>query len=157
MVADEIQSKSESEFPTVGDPQIDREHRALIICLRKLIKAARQSGRNPEFHELLSTFGLALMEHFDHEAQLMEKLGMPDELLQPHLQAHQEIIEQYAALNFALMTESAPCWTKTLKQFHSWVCGHIRAHDLKIRPFIVPPFSNPPQDVAWTGTSLDQQ
>lgn len=122
--------------PQIGNSQIDHEHDQLMYCLQKLRQFSGSQTCRDDFFDLLSQLGEELSGHYANEEALMTSLGMPENLLTPHIHAHKKIIEQYTELNFDLMSGKQFDTEQLILVVHKWIVEHIMAYDMKIKPFI---------------------
>ena len=63
---------------------------------------------------------------------------MPAAQVQEHLEAHKEILSQYAGLNFELMTHH-PQRADVLRMIGAWIILHIELYDLSIKDYLPMP------------------
>ena len=63
---------------------------------------------------------------------------MPIAQVQEHLEAHIEIICQFAELNLELMYHN-PLRADVLQMIGDWVTNHIRLHDLLLKNYLPTP------------------
>lgn len=124
----------------IGVPAIDSEHRKLFDRLDRLIADPKAPPESEAFSSVLSELGMMLLEHFRLEETQFQALGMPQDLVRDHLQAHTEIIDQYTQLNLDLMHGKSVDRTEALRMIQGWVLGHVAHHDLLIKDYL----PNPP-------------
>lgn len=122
--------------PQIGNSQIDHEHEQLIFHVQKLRQLSGSQICRDEFFDMLSQLGRELSGHYANEEALMTSLGMPENLLAPHVRAHKKIIEQYTELNIDLMNGKQFDTEQLIQMVHKWIVEHIMAYDMKIKPFI---------------------
>ncbi len=120
----------------IGLPPIDRDHVALVKQLDRLNshKEAHPGGETGS--EVRSQLGHQINAHFDCEEEILRTCGMPPELVLAHIQAHTEIIEQYARLNLDLMAGKYCSREDALSLVRSWIVGHVLNHDVKISEYL---------------------
>jgi hemerythrin-like metal-binding protein len=111
---------------------LDREHQALVKSLDCVIQNLEANPLSENVREILSRIGGQLIDHFESEEKVIKGLGMPDDAVARHIDAHIAIIEQITRLSIALMkgeTISRDALIATLKR---WIVDHLSEHDLKI-------------------------
>ena len=124
----------------IGLPAIDREHHALLSHLNRLIENP-QLPASESFVDVLTCLGGAIDAHFRSEEKILGACGMPAAEVEQHVQAHTEILEQYADLNYGLMTGENVSRPDVLMMIHHWIIGHLLQHDLRIRDFLPVPLA----------------
>ena len=128
----------------IGVPAIESEYRQLFDRLDRLIADPTAPPDSEAFSALLSELGMMLLEHFRQEETQFQALGMPQDLVRGHIQAHTEIIDQYAQLNLDLMHGKSVDRTEALRMIQGWVLGHVAHHDLLITDYLPKPPSADP-------------
>ena len=124
-----------------GQPQIDREHRALFDTANALIDAAlRDEGPEPVCAALASLLGEA-EQHFAHEEALLDAARYPD--LQAHRQAHAELLQRSRALLAQARTGRAAFGEVVEFAARDLVLRHLLAADLAYFPIFAGP-ADPP-------------
>ena len=119
----------------IGVPSIDREHHALVSQLNRLIDDARADTGSAAFSEVLSQLGRQINAHFDSEEGVLRSCGMPIDEVAEHIQAHNEIIDQYATLNLDLMQGRQISRAGVLLMIKGWIVDHLLQYDTKIRKY----------------------
>lgn len=120
----------------VGIPSIDAEHRQLICELNRLMRAPQNSATSEPFSENISRIGQIIIEHFQHEEEILGKHGLDHDEIVRHVSAHNRIIEQFTQLQFDLMSGKAINCDEVLAMIRSWIVTHLVSYDLKLRPEI---------------------
>ena len=123
----------------IGVPSIDREHRALVWQLNRLLEDTQALPQSETFSEVLSRLGEDIGAHFDSEEGVLKSCGMPGDEIAKHVQAHDEILEQYTRLSFDLMEGKALARTDVLLLISRWIIDHLLCYDIKIRTYISAP------------------
>lgn len=116
----------------IGIQSIDEEHDALFSQLNRLISDPFAVPESAAFSEILSRLGQQLSAHFDSEEAIMRACGMPANDVIEHIQAHNMILEQYGALNMALMQSETLHLPETILMIKGWVVEHLLSYDTKI-------------------------
>lgn len=120
----------------VGLPIIDHEHAALVAQLQRLLETSVNPTAAGDFSESFSQLGQQIRAHFDSEELTMTALGIPLDDFAAHVVAHDEILNQYAALNLDRMQGARLKPSEMVKVVKGWIVDHLLQHDLKIRDFI---------------------
>ena len=121
---------------SVGLASIDKEHHQLIAQLNNLIDNAAALPDSDFFTEALSRLGNTLFAHFKSEEKIMRGLEMPADEVAWHVEAHDDILEQYAGLNVALMDGETIGRADTLRMMRGWIIDHVEQHDLSIGLYV---------------------
>ena len=106
--------------------------------LRRLKAMPGASPNSREFTDVLCQLGTELPAHFRNEEKIIRSCGMTAAQVQEHLEAHQEIIRQYAELNFEMMSHNLRR-VDVLQMIGDWVINHISLHDLLLRDYVLAP------------------
>ncbi len=122
----------------IGVPALDREHHALLAHLNRLLENQQQPA-SESFIDVLTRLGSEIDAHFRSEEKILGACGMPAAEVERHVQAHTEILEQYAELNFGLMKGETYSRPDVLMMIHHWIVGHLMQHDLRIRDYLLVP------------------
>lgn len=120
----------------VGLPAIDREHAALVQQLDLLNADVEAYPASDVFSEILSRLGRQINAHFDSEEAILRSCGMPAEQVVEHIQAHTEILEQYARLNLDLMAGNITSREEALALVRRWIVEHVLHHDIKMTDYL---------------------
>ncbi len=120
----------------IGLPVIDREHVTLVRQLDLLNADPDAHPGGEAFSIALSELGRQINTHFDSEEQILRGCGMPPELVLEHIQAHTEILEQYARLNLELMKGKLHLREEALGLVRRWIVDHVLKHDVKISDYV---------------------
>ncbi len=139
------QHTHEAEPPAALDPHlpigvasIDNEHHRLFELLSRLKAMPGAAPNSNEFTAVLCRLGIELPAHFRTEEAFIRSCGMPIAQVQEHLEAHIEIICQFAELNLELMYHN-PLRADVLQMIGDWVTNHIRLHDLLLKDYLPTP------------------
>lgn len=123
----------------IGISSIDKAHEELLWQLDRLMIDPYAPVDSEPFSEILSQLGLAITAHFRDEEKIFKALPMPADLAARHVQAHSDILRQYAQLNFDLMNGVPLGRSSVLAKIRQWILGHLLEHDLRIRDFVENP------------------
>lgn len=139
MIADSDLSSNQPELDPslrIGVPSIDNQHLALICLLNRLIDDAQAHTGSATFSEVLSQLGQQISAHFDSEEGVLRSIGMPDHEVAEHVQAHSDVLAQYAQLNLDLMQGRQVGRAEVLQMIKGWVVDHLLQYDLNIRNYL---------------------
>lgn len=120
----------------IGVPSIDREHSALISQLNRLIENPLAEPDSESFAEILSLLGPQISSHFDDEEMVLKTCGMPAAEVAEHVEAHTEILEQYAQMNCDLMEGKPLSRSDALREVKDWIVDHLRRYDSRIKLYL---------------------
>ncbi len=120
------------EHLSLGIPQIDLEHLALLRTLDGLISRPEIQPHSSEFSEAFSILTRQLLEHFANEEAAMAAEGLSPADLERHVSEHKLIIEQITQLSFDLMARRPIPRERMVENMHAWIVGHFSAHDLEL-------------------------
>ncbi len=120
----------------IGLPVIDREHVTLVRQLDQLNADKDAHPGSEAFSEILSQLGRQINAHFDTEEEILRGCGMPSQVVLEHVQAHTEIIEQYARLNLDLMNGKHHSREEALGLVRRWIVDHVLTHDVKLSGYL---------------------
>jgi hemerythrin-like metal-binding protein len=122
----------------IGEASIDNEHRRLFELLRCLKAMPGAAPNSTEFTDVLCRLIIDLPAHFRTEEKIIRSCGMPAAQVQEHLEAHLEIVRQFAELNLELMYRN-PLRADVLRMIGDWVINHITRHDLLLKDYLPTP------------------
>ena len=120
----------------IGVPFIDKEHLDLVSQLNKLISKPEANPGSEAFSDILIQLGNEIDSHFKHEETFFKSCGMPLDEVEAHLEAHFDILEQYAELTFEMMKGEKLSRIDVLSRIKNWVVEHVMKFDLKMRAFV---------------------
>ena len=125
-----------SEAWSVGDAQLDAEHRRLVDLVNAIRGARSGAGcrdLDPFLHEVVSELVAYAEGHFRHEEARMTAAGFPD--LERHRRNHLSFRSRVMALA-AEAREPGPA----LEDFHAflvaWLRHHVLEEDQAYRPYL---------------------
>lgn len=121
---------------SIGVPSIDREHRALIYELNRLISAPDAHPSSEPFVEVLSRLGPQISAHFNNEEAVLKSCGMSANEIADHVEAHTDILEQYARMNSDLMHGRNLARSESLLAVKAWIVDHLQRYDAGIAKYI---------------------
>lgn len=116
---------------------IDKEHDDLIRQLNSLLNHPDAQPGDEKFSETLSQLGGQIFVHFNHEEKLLKSLGMPENEIASHIQAHTNILDQYAQLNYDILLGKFINTADALLMLEDWIVGHVVSFDLNIKKYLL--------------------
>ncbi len=120
----------------IGIPTIDEQHELLFALANRLVDQPAAMAHDEHVVDILTDLGKSLILHFQYEEALMRELdGMPADELERHVQAHDQIIHQYANLNLAVMQRLLTA-EDVFHQVTDWVSDHLHSSDVNIRNYL---------------------
>jgi hemerythrin len=123
----------------IGVHSIDKEHYALLTQLNRLIENPKAEPASETFAEVLSHLGPQISAHFDSEERVLKSCGMPANEVAEHVEAHTEILEQYARMNCDLMEGKTLARSDALREVKGWIIDHLRRYDSRIKLYLPTP------------------
>ena len=139
MTSDSRQQANQSDLASltlIGAASIDKEHLALFAQLDRLHGNPSAHPDTEAFLEVFSRLGRQISAHFDSEEGILKACGMPPDQIAAHVQAHDEILEQYAQLNLDLMEGKKLTRSEALLTIKRWIIDHVVYHDTRIRAYL---------------------
>jgi hemerythrin-like metal-binding protein len=123
-----------SDALAIGDPQIDWEHRQLIALFGRLCDPARRG--DVEFRRTcLEELVAHVCTHFDHEEELMRRVGYPD--LDHHRKAHLSLTDQFNRFMTLFADHPQEMTEDDLPAFvGAWLVDHIRGDDRALGDYL---------------------
>jgi hemerythrin-like metal-binding protein len=120
----------------LGLPAIDREHRELTALANRLHEHPEATCRDEVVVDILTALGKFLVVHFRNEEAIMRQLGMPEDMVDEHVRAHNRILDQYADLNIAAAGGDAYRAADIFVHVMEWVGRHMVDYDLRIKAYL---------------------
>ena len=128
------------EAYSVGVPEMDAQHKKLIIMINQLADCWRASQNNGgsagsagAYHELLTGLFDYTQRHFKDEEDYLHKIGYP--LITAHENEHAAFIEKVAAVSLAA-SDGVLDMVGVHEYLKSWLLGHILKSDMHYRHFL---------------------
>lgn len=120
------------ESMNIGDPMLDREHRALVNLINTVLEISAAPDREVEIMHALTGMYLYAKEHFFDEESLMLRLDYPDR--ERHIGLHRAFVEKAQALTDDCLDGSLD-FQEFADYLMHWLRRHIAQEDLKIVQF----------------------
>lgn len=123
-----------SEAFSVGNTQIDQEHKKLVDLINKLHQAMKEGKAKSQIGTILTELVHYTMTHFDNEEALMLKAGYPD--MVTHKKLHLELKTQVQELLKKHNSGSITLGIETANFLKDWLQKHILEADKKYKEYI---------------------
>lgn len=117
---------------SVGNAEIDEQHRRLVGLINQLHDAMKAGGRHEDLMKIMNELVSYTRYHFAHEEKLMQRAGYPD--LAAHQRTHRAMVEQVEKLRQEAGTSRAGFSIKLMGFLKSWLTDHILGSDMKYAP-----------------------
>jgi hemerythrin len=118
----------------IGQPEIDRQHRALVEMIGGLQRSLTEGIINPQIGVALKELVHYTTTHFRDEQEIMRQIGYPE--LESQLQMHKQLTDQVVAILTDLKQGKALTATDLIAFLRTWLLEHILHEDKKIGLFI---------------------
>ena len=117
-----------------GNDSINQEHKKLLELGNEMVENSYKFSKQDEIIQLVSTFFIYLIEHFDNEEKNLKKINYEHD--QHHLDTHRKLIKKFNGLKKEL--EDTNPNPEVLLNFllNDMLIGHIEKEDLKFFPFL---------------------
>ena len=112
---------------SVGNIQIDNEHKILIDIYNDLVDLVHFKKNNDEFSRILSKLTEYCLVHFKGEEEYMYKLAYP--LLDDHKRAHNKFIHKVSMFNIGFSKHTPPVPEEIVLFLDEWLVKHISVAD----------------------------
>ncbi|MDP5239961.1 bacteriohemerythrin [Uliginosibacterium sp. 31-16] len=116
-----------SEALSVGDVQIDADHRELFCLLDQLREAVRTGQSGPSPVEILSELVRCTEAHFRLEEQFMHRVRFAD--LSAHKAEHDKLLAQVRELHAKVAQGDLPLSLSVFGFLYGWLARHIEIKD----------------------------
>ena len=121
----------------IGLPQLDGEHAELINQLVTLSGMSELFARGNDFLTAFDQLGAQLKAHFTNEERVLKSLSMPIDVVEEHVNSHNEILEDYARLQLDLMRGNIPSRPELLQMVKGWIIDHVADYDLELKKYLL--------------------
>ena len=122
-----------SDTLSLGDPEIDEQHRTLIGLLNGLYDALLDGSARQRLDLLISDLTAYTRLHFQNEERYFEQFGYPE--LEVHARAHKELTDRLSAFRERHERGEEDLTIEMLRFLGDWVIGHVMQMDMKYRSF----------------------
>lgn len=113
---------------SVGVPEIDQQHRFLILRIRDLQEAMVAGSTGAMLAPLIHDMVTYTHYHFAYEGRLYAQRGYAD--IQRHLELHAEMALQVSKLGTALKENRLRAGTPIMVFLQRWLVDHILGEDM---------------------------
>jgi hemerythrin len=116
----------------IGCPNIDDQHKQLIVALNDLLAACEHGGHRSELKSTVDFLVAYTVKHFADEEEFQIKHNYPD--YERHKQLHDEFKAVASDLAGQLMQEGATIAlvAKVHSTIGDWLVNHIKGEDRKV-------------------------
>ncbi|MDH5360558.1 MAG: bacteriohemerythrin [Gammaproteobacteria bacterium] len=124
-----------TEKLSVGDAEIDEDHKELFDLINKLESADKSRSSMANIIGQLEDYA---NEHFSREEVLMREVGFPG--YSEHVKEHHAFVEWLDTVKktYSRAAESPFLISDLVNDFlEKWLCEHIMTEDMKYRDFIL--------------------
>jgi len=119
---------------SVGDRELDDEHKVLFALINRL-EVARDGGGDPAVSaEILRELGVYTHKHFSHEERLFAEGGYTE--AEPHSAEHLFFATRIGDFQSDLAAGKAEVDGAILDFLKTWLTRHIAMTDRKYRPWL---------------------
>lgn len=124
-------SEPKSDFPALGIPEMDAQHRALLESLKQLRRSARHIEQDArELRAIVE----AVRSHFVWEDAEMEATGYPDR--KRHIKDHQNQLANLSDLLKFVEQGHEPLDVDFLLACEGWTARHVLSLDAEFARFL---------------------
>ena len=120
---------------SVGNDQIDRDHKALIGIVNQLDGAVCHGHGKDVIADILSELSDYIGYHFEHEEQIMRRHHYP--FSDEHVQEHADLIKGLDALVYEFEASPNTVSADTLEFLKHWLIDHVTGCDMILGRFIL--------------------
>ncbi len=107
----------------------------LIKHFEHLRHSQHELTSNDFVGDVIHNFGRILLEHSNHEEEIMKGCNVPDDIFSKHAAAHLAIINEWSNLQILIMTGPIPV-AEILGMIENWTNPHLLEYDLEIKQYI---------------------
>ena len=114
---------------SVGVPEIDRQHKAIINLVNKLHATLTDQADKELINKIFSELGWYAGEHFKHEEIFMSETNYPN--LKDHKAIHESMLAQVGKVLEQCSNGNIPDIGETCEFLKKWLLNHIKVEDHK--------------------------
>jgi len=122
-----------SDTLSLGDPEIDEQHRTLIGLLNGLYDALLDGSARQRLALLISDLTAYTRLHFQNEERYFEQFGYPE--LEAHARAHKELTDRLSVFKDRHERGEEDLTIEMLRFLGDWIIGHVMQMDMRYRSF----------------------
>lgn len=124
---------------SVGDDQIDDDHKGLIAIINAAEDVINGSGSRRDLEKVLERLERYTREHFAREEELQRQVGYP--FHEAHVLEHKNLIRTLAEIRSQVSdAKDAYSYENVLQGLvdllEDWLMNHVMLHDLRMRSFV---------------------
>jgi hemerythrin-like metal-binding protein len=114
---------------TLGDENIDRQHKRLVEIINQLHSHLDDPDRDAQVMKCLTSMYLHAKEHFFDEEAFMDRVGYPDK--EHHAALHRDFVQRTNTLTDTCLLDAVPC-EALLAFLVGWFREHVACEDAKL-------------------------
>jgi hemerythrin len=116
-----------------GIPEIDEQHRRLVVELNELMDAMRAGAAKQQLSKTLDFLGEYVQEHFAHEEMCFEKYKCP--FAHQNKQAHEDFLKTFLKFkeDFDREGPTLPLIIRVENEIAGWYTTHVKGVDCKLK------------------------
>jgi hemerythrin-like metal-binding protein len=118
----------------LGIPEIDDQHKELVVLINRLHKAMKLKKGLKKSGEILTGLAEYTQYHFSHEESLLETYGYPDKT--EHIKIHTKLVNQVMEFKTQFEEGKAALTMDLMKFLTDWLKDHIMKTDKKYSAFL---------------------
>lgn len=122
-----------SDRYSVGNNDIDNDHRRLFEIINLLQEMQYTSEKNGQFAEVLSSLFDYSLYHFNREEEYMNQISYDE--IEAHKKEHKKYIVKISTFNSDFFSVRRPEETAVIEFLKNWWTGHILQSDVKYELF----------------------
>lgn len=122
-----------SEILSLGDPEIDEQHRTLFALLNGLYNALLDGSARQRQSLLFSDLTAYTRLHFQNEERYFEQFGYPE--LEVHARAHKELTDRLSTFRERYERGEEDLTLDLLRFLGDWIISHVMQMDMRYRSF----------------------
>jgi len=115
---------------SVGNAEIDQQHRFLISKIRDLQEAMAAGSAGAMLAPLINDLGTYTKYHFAYEEQFCAERGYGD--IQRHKKLHSDLARQVAEMGDALKNNKLHSGAPVMAFLKNWLVDHILGEDMAV-------------------------
>lgn len=122
-----------SETMSVGDAEIDEQHRVLIGILNSLYDAMLEGRARQMMDQLFEDLASYMHLHFSNEEQYFDQFHYAGRT--QHVLQHQELTRKTQELQTTYFEKNRDMTMELFSLLRDWIIRHIMQEDMKYRSF----------------------
>lgn len=119
---------------SVGNPQIDDQHKQLIKHINRLIALQKQRGNKKQQVKILTDLENYIEQHLVFEEALLRERGYPAH--EEHAQLHSQYMIEVEMWGLMVENEDPNLLKKMCSFLNLWLTEHILGEDMKFSKYV---------------------